>query len=121
MEACFFCWYFGPVTSVIGPCAIFREDPTSKKGAEFADMGLDGGGEVFTERLADAVCGGQVVLSETTWSTIQDHIPGQPQVTPHNNPSQRPNRRLMHAQISVPAYTLEEGCACRLTLVMSSW
>ncbi|CAL8470951.1 g10493 [Coccomyxa elongata] len=57
-----------------------EEDPSSKKGAEFANVRLDGGGEVFTEHLADAVCGGQVVLSETTWSAIQDHIPGQPQV-----------------------------------------
>ncbi len=70
-----------PLTSIVAPCLYPREDPASKKGAEFAGVGLDGGGEVFTERLADAVCGGQVVLSETTWSAIQDHIPGQPQAS----------------------------------------
>ena len=71
-----------PVSSEVGPCSFSREDPASKKGVDFAHMGLDGGGEVFTERLADAVYGGQVVLSETTWSAIQDHIPGQPQASP---------------------------------------
>lgn len=67
---------------------VCREDLASKplKGPEVADAGLDGSGEIFTERLADVVCGGQVVLSETTWSAIQDQIPGQSQASTRSCP-----------------------------------
>jgi hypothetical protein len=50
-----------------------------QKGAEGAGLN-DGSGEAFAERLAEVVYGGQVVLSETSWSAIQDQLPGQSQV-----------------------------------------
>lgn len=75
-----------------------REDPAPKplKGTEVVDAGLDGSGELFTERLADVVCGGQVVLSETTWSAIQDQIPGQSQA------SIRDSLVLLHDSWAIP-------------------
>ncbi|EIE20201.1 hypothetical protein COCSUDRAFT_67530 [Coccomyxa subellipsoidea C-169] len=75
--------FAGPrVAMAVHTTPAHEEDLASKplKGPEVADAGLDGSGEIFTERLADVVCGGQVVLSETTWSAIQDQIPGQSQV-----------------------------------------
>lgn len=42
----------------------------------------DGSEEAFAERLAEVAYGGQVVLSETSWSAIQDQLPGQSQACP---------------------------------------
>jgi len=59
------------------------EDPEAKGAAggggrvEFA-----GAGPRFAERLAQAVFGGQVVLSEPAWAAIQDQLPGNAQVQP---------------------------------------
>ena len=39
-----------------------------------------GEGEKFARRLSKVIHGGQVVLSETAWASIQDQIPGQSQV-----------------------------------------
>jgi len=39
-----------------------------------------GGGEAFVRHVATAIYGGQVVLTESAWTTVQDHIPGQAQV-----------------------------------------
>lgn len=39
-----------------------------------------GDGEKFTRRLSKVIHGGQVVLSEIAWASIQDQIPGQSQV-----------------------------------------
>lgn len=39
-----------------------------------------GAGPRFAERLAEAVYGGQVVLSEPAWAAIQDQLPGNAQV-----------------------------------------
>jgi hypothetical protein len=56
------------------------EDPEAKGAAggggrvEFA-----GAGPRFAERLAQAVFGGQVVLSEPAWAAIQDQLPGNAQ------------------------------------------
>ena len=40
-----------------------------------------GEGEKFARRLSKVIHGGQVVLSETAWASIQDQIPGQSQVS----------------------------------------
>ncbi len=59
------------------------EDPEAKGAAggggrvEFA-----GAGPRFAERLAQAVFGGQVVLSEPAWAAIQDQLPGNAQARP---------------------------------------
>lgn len=58
---------------------LYRVEAAPKLWKGVPESGLDGGGEQFTERLAEAVYGGQVVLSETTWSAIQDQLPGQSQ------------------------------------------
>ena len=39
-----------------------------------------GDGEKFARRLSKVIHGGQVVLSEIAWASIQDQIPGQSQV-----------------------------------------
>ncbi|DBA77690.1 TPA: hypothetical protein ACH3X2_008392 [Trebouxia sp. C0005] len=39
-----------------------------------------GEGERFARRLSKVIHGGQVVLSETAWASIQDQIPGQSQI-----------------------------------------
>ena len=41
-----------------------------------------GEGEKFARRLSKVIHGGQVVLSETAWASIQDQIPGQSQASP---------------------------------------
>lgn len=41
-----------------------------------------GEGERFARRLSKVIHGGQVVLSETAWASIQDQIPGQSQASP---------------------------------------
>jgi hypothetical protein len=38
--------------------------------------------EAFAGRLVDVIYGGQVVLSETSWSAIQDQLPGHSQARP---------------------------------------
>ena len=41
-----------------------------------------GGGVDFTRSLGQLAYGGQVVLTETAWVSVQDHLPGQAQVSP---------------------------------------
>lgn len=43
-------------------------------------VSFGGGGEAFTRQVASVAFGGQVVLTESAWMTVQDHIPGQAQV-----------------------------------------
>lgn len=45
-----------------------------------------GGGEAFVRHVATAIYGGQVVLTESAWTTVQDHIPGQAQADPLQPP-----------------------------------
>ena len=40
-----------------------------------------GPGEAFVRTVANLAYGGQVVLTERAWVSVQDHIPGQAQVT----------------------------------------
>ena len=40
-----------------------------------------GAGEQFVKHLCNVIHGGQVVLSETAWQSMQDQIPGQCQVS----------------------------------------
>ena len=51
------------------------------KGEEAGGCAVEfgGAGPRFTERLAEAVYGGQVVLSEPAWAAIQDQLPGNAQ------------------------------------------
>jgi class 3 adenylate cyclase len=49
-------------------------------GAWDPEVTYEGSGEALAEDLADLVHGGQVVLSESAWRAVQDHIPGQAQV-----------------------------------------
>ena len=51
------------------------------KGEEAGGSAVEfgGAGPRFTERLAEAVFGGQVVLSEPAWAAIQDQLPGNAQ------------------------------------------
>lgn len=59
------------------------EDPEVKgeeAGGSVVEFG--GAGPRFTERLAEAVYGGQVVLSEPAWAAIQDQLPGNAQAHP---------------------------------------
>lgn len=53
-----------------------------------------GPGEAFVRTVANLAYGGQVVLTERAWVSVQDHIPGQAQVT--RGPCWAPPRGAMH-------------------------
>lgn len=48
--------------------------------AQHRPVEYSGPGETFVRHIANATYGGQVVLTEPAWTTVQDHIPGQAQV-----------------------------------------
>jgi len=50
------------------------------QGLREMDMHYFGGGVEFTQALGRATHGGQVVLSESAWASIQDQLPGSSQV-----------------------------------------
>lgn len=45
-------------------------------------VSFGGAGVAFTRQVANVAFGGQVVLTESAWTTVQDHIPGRAQVPP---------------------------------------
>ena len=59
-----------------------RAEDLEAKGEVASGCAVDfiGAGPRFAERLAEAVYGGQVVLSEPAWAAIQDQLPGNAQV-----------------------------------------
>ena len=50
------------------------------QGQREQDVHYTGVGVDFTQRLAEAAHGGQVVLSESAWASVQDQLPGSSQV-----------------------------------------
>ncbi|KAK9829405.1 hypothetical protein WJX72_005653 [[Myrmecia] bisecta] len=53
--------------------------PSRGKVAKREDLDYTGPGEQLVKHLCNAIHGGQVVLSEPAWTSIQDQIPGQSQ------------------------------------------
>ena len=76
------------------------------------DTRYSGNGVAFVQLLARATHGGQVVLSEPAWASVQDQLPGSSQVLPHA----RLTRLPAHSSGFAPFGAGGEGaraCWCR--------
>lgn len=51
-----------------------------ERSSQQRQVDYDGGGQAFARSVAALACGGQVVLTEPAWVSVQDHLPGQSQV-----------------------------------------
>ena len=52
----------------------------AEKRSQHLPVEYSGRGESFVRTIANLAYGGQVVLTEPAWVSVQDHIPGQAQV-----------------------------------------